>query len=301
MFKKVKRYLKSPYYALGDDLIKKHPQWMSDKYYLRVLWKQIMGYPLDLKDPKTFNEKIQWSKLYDRNPLFSERIDKIKAKDWAESVIGKEHIIPTLAVYDSVDAIRLDELPDQFVLKCNHDSGGVVICKDKASFDLEAAKRFLGERMQHDFYQEYREWPYKNIERKVFAEKYVVDSKTGSLPDYKIFTFHGIPAYLYVATGRQSEEEMQFDFFDMDFNWLDVRNVHPNCPNPIARPASFETMKELAGKLAEGFRQVRVDFYEVDGQCYFGEMTFFHCAGFSPFDPHSFDEKMGALWGKVKA
>ena len=296
MFQKVRRYLKSPYYALGDDLIKKHPRWFSDRYFIRVFWHEMFGYPLDLKHPRTFNEKIQWMKLYDHDPRYPDLIDKLKVKDWVKEVIGEQYVIPTLAVFDNPDAVSLEGLPEQFVLKCNHDSGGLVICQDKSTFDLEAARKKLWKSFNYDFYREYREWPYKKIERKVFAEAYLVDSATRELPDYKFFTFGGKPHYLFIATGRQSGHEVMFDFFDMDRNRLKVRNVHPNNPGEVALPETFDTMKELAGKLAAGFRQVRVDFYEADGACYFGEMTFFHGAGFMPFTPFSFDREMGDLW-----
>ncbi len=296
MFKKLERYLRSPYYALGDDLSKTHPEWMSDRYFIRVFWHQMFGYPLDLKHPATFNEKIQWMKLYDHDPRYPDLIDKYKVKEWVKRVIGEQYVIPTLAVYDTPDDITLEGLPDQFVLKCNHDSGGLVICRDKDSFDLEAARKVLWKSFDYNFFDEYREWPYKMIGHKVFAEAYIVDSASGELPDYKFFTFGGKPHYLFIATGRQSGHEVMFDFFDMDGKRLPVRNVHPNNPGDVPLPATFETMKELAAKLAADFQQVRVDFYEADGKCYFGEMTFFHGAGYMPFTPHSFDREMGDLW-----
>ena len=296
MFKKVRRYLKSPYFALGDDLIRKYPDLLSDKYFIRVLWHQIMDYPLDLKHPETFNEKIQWMKLYDHDLRYPELIDKLRVKDWVKQAIGEQHVIPTLAVYDNPDEITMDNLPDQFVLKCNHDSGGIVLCKNKSEFDLEAAKQVLWKHFNRDFYEEYREWPYQRIDRKVFAEAYIVDRVTGDLPDYKFFTFGGVPHFMFIATGRQSDGEVMFDFFDMQAKRLAVRNVHPNNPGAVEPPKTFETMKELAARLAAGFKQVRVDFYEADGACFFGEMTFFHGAGFMPFDPYSFDKEMGNLW-----
>lgn len=296
MFKKVRRYLKSPYYALGDDLSKTHPEWMSDRYFIRVFWHQIFGYALDLNHPQTFNEKIQWMKLYDHDSRYPDLIDKLKVKEWVKGVIGEQYVIPTYAVYDTPDDITLDALPDQFVLKCNHDSGGLVICTDKSKFDLEAAKRSLWKNFNYDFYKEYREWPYDVIERKVFAEAYLVDSVSNELPDYKFFTFGGVAHYMFVATGRQSGHEVMFDFFDMDRNRLDVRNVHPNNPGEVRLPETFDTMLKLAGELGKGFRQVRVDFYEADGKCYFGEMTFFHGAGFMPFRPDTLDKEMGKLW-----
>ena len=296
MLRKVKRYLKSPYYALGDDLIKTHPNWMSDRYFIKVFWRQMMGYSLDLEHPMTFNEKIQWMKLNDHNPRYPDLIDKLKVKEWVKEIIGVQYIIPTLAVYDTPNGITLEDLPDQFVLKCNHDSGGIVICKDKSAFDLDKAKQILWKSFNRNFYEEYREWPYSMIEKKVFAESYIIDSKSQDLPDYKLFTFGGVPHYMFIATGRQSGEEVQFDFFDMDLNRLKVKNVHPNNPGEVLPPKTFGIMKELAAKLSAEFKQVRIDFYEADGACYFGEMTFFHGAGFMPFEPFSFDKEMGELW-----
>ena len=296
MLRKVKRYLKSPYYALGDDLIKTHPNWMSDRYFIKVFWRQMMGYSLDLEHPMTFNEKIQWMKLNDHNPRYPDLIDKLKVKEWVKEIIGVQYIIPTLAVYDTPNGITLEDLPDQFVLKCNHDSGGIVICKDKSAFDLDKAKQILWKSFNRNFYEEYREWPYSMIEKKVFAESYIIDSKSQDLPDYKLFTFGGVPHYMFIATGRQSGEEVHFDFFDMDLNRLKVKNVHPNNPGEVLPPKTFGIMKELAAKLSAEFKQVRIDFYEADGACYFGEMTFFHGAGFMPFEPFSFDKEMGELW-----
>ncbi len=170
MFRKLKRYLRDPYHEIGYDMLWRHPDLMPDKWYLKSLWKRTFGYELDLKHPKTFNEKLQWLKLYDRNPEYTIMVDKYHAKQWVADRIGAEYVIPTLAVYDSVDDIDLDKLPDQFVLKCNHDSGNVVICKDKSVFDLQAAREKLGAALKNDYYLKWREWPYKNVKRCVFAE-----------------------------------------------------------------------------------------------------------------------------------
>lgn len=296
MFKKVKRYIQSPYYALGDDLIKTHPERMSDKYYLRVLWKQIMGYPLNLKNPQTFNEKLQWMKLYDRNPLYTVLVDKLKVKAWVADRIGEKYVIPTLSVYNSVDDIDLDSLPNQFVLKCNHDSGGVIICNDKSTFNLEDAKAYLGKRMEQNFYWEYREWPYKDVERKAFSEAFIVDPGHVSkgfqgLRDYKFFCFAGTPRLMYIANDRS--ETPTTDFFDMDFEPLPIYMKDPKSPIPPSRPLHFDEMKELAAALSKGFRQVRVDFYDTPDGVFFGEMTFFHSAGFSEVHPKEWNLRMG--------
>lgn len=303
MFKKVKRYLRNPYYALGDDLLKRCPRRMSDKYYLRVVWKQIMGYPLDLKHPRTFNEKLQWMKLYDRNPLYTELVDKYNVKQWVAERIGSEYVIPTLAVYDTVEDIDFDALPNQFVLKCNHDSGGVVICSDKQSFNREQAKEKLRKSFDHNFYWDFREWPYKNVKRKVFAESFLTDDYTSSptynseepvfegLRDYKFFCFDGKPKIMYIGSGKAPHRTT--DFFDMDGNSLPVYMKDPASAIPPALPAHFEEMKEFASILSKGLRAVRVDFYETNNNVYFGEMTFFHSAGFDIIHPKEWSIKMG--------
>lgn len=292
MFKKVKRYLKNPYYALGDDMMRVCPKLMSDKYYIKVIWKQIMGYPLDLRHPKTFNEKLQWMKLYDRNPLYTDLVDKYKVKQWVADRIGAEHVIPTLAVYDSVDEIDISQLPDQFVLKCNHDSGGVVICKDKSSFDFEAAKAKLKKSFEHNFYWDYREWPYKNVKRKIFAEEYLEDKKYGDLPDYKIFTFNGEPKLIEVDFDRFIGHKR--NLYDINWNYIDARICYPTQRERVFdKPKALNEMLELARKLAYGFRHVRVDFYLINDKVYFGEMTFIHGAGTERFYPESFGNQMG--------
>lgn len=292
MFKKVKRYLKNPYYALGDDMMRVCPKLMSDKYYIKVIWKQIMGYPLDLRHPKTFNEKLQWMKLYDRNPLYTDLVDKYKVKQWVADRIGAEHVIPTLAVYDSVDEIDISQLPDQFVLKCNHDSGGVVICKDKSSFDFEAAKAKLKKSFEHNFYWDYREWPYKNVKRKIFAEEYLEDKKYGDLPDYKIFTFKGEPKLIEVDFDRFVHHKR--NIYDTEWNYLNAQIQYPSVKDKaFCKPMKMESLLSLARTLAAGLKEVRVDFYIIDDKIYFGEMTFFHDAGLSVFSPQTLGNQMG--------
>ena len=196
MFKKVQRLIKDPYRTLGYSLIESHPHWMSDKYYLTVLWEMVMGYPIDWKHPNTFNEKLQWLKLYDRNPLYTTLVDKFRMKQWAADRIGEKYIIPTLSIFDSVDKIDFNALPDKFVLKCNHDSGSVFICRDKTTFDLDVAKQRLNEALHKNFYWEAREWPYKNVNRCVFAEAFL----GSDLQDYRIYCFNGEPKIVYSYT-----------------------------------------------------------------------------------------------------
>lgn len=281
MLGKVKRYVQDPYYALGYDMIKKSPHLMTDKFYLSVLWKMVMGYKLDWKHPKTFNEKLQWLKLNDRNPLYTTLVDKYRVKQWVADKIGEQYVIPTLAVYNSVDEIDLDKLPNQFVLKCNHDSGSVVICRDKSSFDFEAAKQKLGEALKKNFYWEAREWPYKNVKRCIFAEQYLEENEGGGLVDYKFFCFHGDPDCVMVCVDRHIKQP-KFYFFDKNWNLrrLNIRGKEAPEDFSLPKPTMLDKMFELAGTLSIGIPFVRVDFYDVGGDVKFGEMTFFPEGGF---------------------
>lgn len=294
MFKKIKRYLSDPYWALGCDLIKKYPKWMSDEFYIRTLWRMVMGYKLDLRNPKTFNEKLQWLKLYNHNPLYTTLVDKLLVKDWVAEKIGAQYVIPTLAVWEKAEDIDISNLPNQFVLKCNHDSGSVVICNDKTTFDLITAKEKLGKALQHNFYWDAREWAYKHVKPCIFAEAYIEDSTTHDLPDYKFFCFDGVVKALYIATERgSSETETKFDFFDINFNHIDVTNGHPNATILPQKPKCFDELVKFSEILSKDIPQVRCDFYEVNGHPYFGELTFYHMGGMMPFEPVEWDYKFG--------
>ena len=250
---------------------------------------------MDLENPVTFNEKLQWLKLYNRNPMYTTMVDKYEAKKYVANIISDEHIIPTLGIYDSVEDIDFDSLPNQFVLKCTHDSGGIVICQDKTQLNRKEAIKKLRKGLKSNFYWTNREWPYKNVTPRIIAEKYMTNGD-GELRDYKFFCFDGVPRVMFIASDRfNKEEETKFDFFDMEFNHLPFRNGHPNATKPIERPAEFDEMRMLASKLSKGIPQVRVDFYDVNGQIYFGEMTFFHWSGFVKFDPEEWDYKIGEM------
>ena len=252
------------------------------------------GKKLNLDNPQTYCEKLNWLKLYYHNPLFTQMVDKYEAKKYVSDLIGEEHIIPTLDVYESFDEIDFSKLPKQFVLKTTHNSGGIVICKDKETFDKEAAKSKLMKSLKHDYYKFSKEWPYKNVHPRIIAEQYMED-ETGELKDYKWFCFNGEPKALFIASDRQSkDEETKFDFFDMNFNHIPMKSPeHPNAIRPIAKPRGFDEMKVLAAKLAEGLPHVRVDLYDIKGQLYFGELTFFHDSGFFPFEPEEWERKFG--------
>lgn len=267
---------------------------VPDSLYLKCLYRCLLGKRLDLKNPKTFYEKLNWLKIYDRKPVYTTMVDKLAVKDYVGKIIGREYIVPLLGVWDSADEIDFDSLPDRFVLKCNHGSGDVVICKDKALFDREAAKKELAASMKRDLYRVSREWPYKNVKRRIIAEQYLEDLKTGELRDYKFYTFNGEAKVLLVASNRLNRScETNFDYFDMDYRPLSIRQGHPNSATIPAMPINFEKMKVFSKMLSKNTPQLRVDFFEANGELFFGELTFSDSGGFDTFDPDIWDRVFG--------
>jgi hypothetical protein len=273
--------------------------WMPDKMYLQLVYREKFGKKLNLKNPRTFNEKIQWLKLYDRKPIYTMMVDKYEVKSYVAKIIGQEHIIPTLGVWDSFEQIDFSSLPGQFVLKCTHDSGGLVICKDKSMLDIEAARRKINRSLSTNYYKWGREWPYKDVKPRIIAEEYMVDESGYELKDYKFFCFDGIPKAMFIATDRGVENtETKFDFYDMNFKHLPFTNGHENSQKELRCPDTFEEMKRLAGLLSRGIPHVRVDFYDINGIVYFGELTFAHWSGMVPFKPDEWDYIFGE-WIKL--
>ena len=274
--------------------IKNFFKFLPDKSYLKLYYFVKFKKTLNLKNPQTYNEKLQWLKLYDRKDIYTTMVDKYEVKKYVADIIGEEYIIPTLGVWDKFDDIDFDALPNQFVLKCTHDSGGLVIIKDKAKLNKVQAKKKIEKSLKTNYYLVGREWPYKNVPRKIIAERYMEDRETQELRDYKFFCFNGEVKALFVATDRGNiNEETKFDFYDENFNHLPFLNGHPNAIKEIKKPINFDKMKELASKLSKGIPQIRVDFYEIDGGIYFGELTFFHHSGLTPFKPEEWDYKFG--------
>lgn len=292
---KIKSVFKEPIKLISFLDSKGFLNFMSDKAYLKLYYRLKFNKKLDLKNPQTFNEKLQWLKLYDRNPEYTNMVDKYEVKALVSEKIGKKYIIPTLGVWDSFEDINFDELPNQFVLKCTHDSGGLIVCNDKAKLNIDEVRQKINKCLKHNYYYFGREWPYKNIKPRIIAEKYMEDSKTKELRDYKFFCFNGEVKLVFIATDRQSNEETKFDFFDENFKHLDFTNGHPNAFKKPEKPINFELMKKLASKLSKGIPQVRIDFYEVDKKVYFGEITFFHWSGLKPFEPEEWDLKFGKM------
>ena len=264
----------------------------SDKKYLEKIFPLLVGYPLDLDNPKTYNEKLQWLKLYDRREIYTTMVDKVEAKKYVASIIGEQYIIPTFGVWNRVEDIDWDNLPQQFVVKSSNDCGGIVVCKDKNQLEKTAAINKLRERGRRNYSKLNVEYPYENVPHRFLAEQYMEDESGIELKDYKFFCFDGIPQFLFVATGRQ-KGDTRFDFFDTNFNHLPVTNGHPCADITPKKPKNFEKMLEIASELSKGFPHIRVDLYNINGKIYFGELTLFHWSGLMPFDPSEWDIKFG--------
>ena len=266
---------------------------LPDKAFLMLTYRITFGERLNLNSPKTFNEKLQWLKLYNRQPEYQKMVDKYEAKQYVASVIGEEYIIPTLGVWNSFDEIDFDTLPNQFVLKCTHDSGSVVICRDKASFDKAGAKSKIEKGLKNDLFWYGREWPYKGLKRRIIAEQYMEDTSTSELRDYKFFCFNGQAKCYKVDFDRFIEHHA--NYYDMENNLLKFGEIvcPPDFNRKIECPKTIDKMKELAEKLSQEQPFLRADFYDVDGKIYFGELTFYPASGFGPFMPKEWDLKLG--------
>ncbi len=295
MFKKLLKYfikaIRNPRRALII-VAQRYFHWMPDQPYLKFIWYLEMGKTLDLNNPKTFNEKLQWLKLYDRNPAYTERVDKYAVRKYVEEKIGPQYLIPMIGVYDRFNEIDFSTLPDQFVLKCTHDSNSVVMCIDKNKFNIRAAKSKLNKALKRNFYYYFREWVYKDVKPRIICEKYMVDEQQSELKDYKIFCFHGEPKFIQVHINRSSQHKM--NFYDTDWNYIEVSTQYPTDPDIIIeRPQNLDEMLDVARTFSEDCIHVRVDLYSINDKIYFGEMTFYHAAGYGKFTPADFAQVMG--------
>ncbi len=265
----------------------------SDELYLRMQYRLMTGKKLNLKNPQTFNEKLQWLKLYDRKTEYTVMVDKYLAKKYVADKIGEQYIIPTLGVWNKFEEIDFAKLPNQFVLKCTHDSGGLVICKDKSKFDVKVAKKKILCSLKRDYYLVGREWPYKNVPRRIIAEKFMEDESGKDLNDYKIFCFDGQPKLIQVDYDRFANHRR--NYYDIEWNYVTIENHYPSDPSHIIRkPIVIDKMIELAKQLSAGIPHVRVDFYIIGESIYFGELTFYHASGFEDFFPSKWNYELGS-------
>lgn len=274
------------------------PYWKNDKLYLQLLFYFIMGHKLNLKNPKSYNQKLQWLKLYNRKPEFSTMVDKYEAKKFVSEKIGHKYIIKTIAIWDKVEEIDISNLPDRFVLKTTHDGGsmGVVICRNKKLFDLNYAKYKLQRSMNRDTYLQTREWPYKNIKRRIIAEEFIEDSIDKDLHDYKILCFEGNPKLIEFHSGRFTKDQHQ-EIYDTNWNLTNISQggSYASSGDSSPKPECLEEMLELTHKLCNGLHHIRVDWYILNkSQLKFGELTFFDGSGFERFDDYKHDLLLGS-------
>ena len=290
----LKYYLKNPKNIYAFFASRGLLNWMSDKAYLKMAYKNKMGKKLNLKNPQTFSEKLQWLKLYNRKDIYTTMVDKYEAKKFISENVGEEYVIPTLGVWDKYEDIDFDSLPNQFVLKCTHDSGGLIICKDKSKLDIEKAKKRIKKSLKNKFYWLGREWPYKNVKPRIIAEKYMAETQDDGqecLTDYKFFCFDGKVQIMYIANEKANPPTT--DYFDANFNHLDLTTKDKNAPITPKKPEKFNEMVSIAEKLSKGIPFVRVDFYYINQQVYLGEFTFFHNGGMCKYNPPEWDMKLG--------
>lgn len=290
----IKKYLKQPLKILIklDNLRFIN---LTDKQKINIKYRVEFKKKLNLHSPCTFNEKLQWLKLYDRNPEYTKMVDKYEAKRYVADIIGQEFIIPTLGVYDKFDEIDFDKLPEQFVIKCTHDSGGIIICKDKSKLDIKKAKNKINRSLKTNYYYAGREWPYKNVKPRIIIEKYMEDSVDKDLKDYKFFCFNGKVKFFKIDFERVLNHKA--NYYDTDGNLLPFGEMvcPPDFNKELKIPNNLKKMIELAEKLSKDTKFIRVDFYEIDNKIYFGELTFYPASGFGRFIPDEYDLILGNL------
>lgn len=270
--------------------------WLPDKLFLSWMFRIKMGYKLNWKNPRTLNEKLQWLKFYNKNPQYTEMVDKYGVREYVKSTIGEEYLIPLLGVWDKFDDIDFDKLPKEFVLKCTHDSGGLVICRNKDELDKDAAREKIGKSLARNYYYRWREWPYRNIRPRIIAEQFMEDDLLGGLPDYKFFCFDGRVDCVMVCVDRHLHD-VKFYFFDRDWKFLKPNIEVQDLPDDftIPKPDGIDKMFDIAATLSKGLPFSRIDLYCVSGKIYFGEITFFPDSGYDT----TFLKEADLKWGDM--
>ncbi len=294
-FSKVVRYLTDTDYRFAVN--RAHfglYQDMPDEEYLKKVYRYKMGYELNLEHPQTFSEKLQWLKLHDRKPEYTRMVDKYEMKQYIADTVGEDYVIPTLGIYDRAEEIDFSSLPDQFVLKCTHNSHSIVICKDKSKLNQNEARKKMQEGLQKNYYYRLREWCYKDVKPRIIAEKFM-SNQGEDLIDFKVHAFNGTPRVILVCKDRFSKGNYTQDFFDCDWNHLPVkRPKSKNATVVMKQPKCLGKMLEISQRLSEGIPFLRTDFYIIEKKLYIGELTFFPASGLVPFQPESFDREMGS-------
>ncbi|MBQ8779842.1 MAG: glycosyl transferase [Alistipes sp.] len=264
----------------------------TEEERLQAYFSFLLGYDVDLKNPRTFNEKLSWMKLYDHNPLYHTLVDKYDVKAYVAELIGQEYVVPCYGVWNSFDDIDFSTLPDQFVIKSTH-YGAPIVVKDKSTFDIERAREVVLQQSKESGYINNYEWVYKDVPARVIIDKFLNDHTDNKvLQDYKFWCFNGEPKYMYLTV---KDDDIYENFYDMDFTPVDINHGFARRKPEFKRPEKFEEMKQLATKLSKGIPFVRVDFFFVDGQIYFGEYTFYDWGGTHPFANYNQDLMIGNL------
>ena len=291
---KIIKYIKTPKLFIVYIASKGMLKWLSDEQYIKLIYWANFGKKLNMQNPITFNEKLQWLKINNRKDEYTAMVDKFLVKKYVSEKIGEEYIIPTLGVWNKFEDIDFDKLPNKFVLKSTHDSGGVVICKDKNELNIVKTKKIIESSLRREYFWWGREWPYKQVEPRIIAEEYI-STDSDELKDYKIHCFNGVPKIILVCSNRYSNEGLREDFFDIEWNHLSLkRPKYPNADIIPEHPKNLNLMLELATIISKGISFSRIDFYEVSGQVLFGEITFFPASGFEMFNSSEWDEKLGS-------
>ena len=291
---KLKEYTKEPRKLMGyfQSRRLRYSNWgkqLSDEDFLKKLYRIYMGKELDLENPKTYSEKLQWLKLHDRKPEYAHLVDKVEFKEYISGKYGEEYVVPIIGVWDDIDDVDFDALPDRFVMKCTHDSGSFVICSDKSKLDWSAVKKRMKKFLDRDYYWVHREFPYKGLKPRVIIEQNLAEKPGQVIRNVKFFCFNGEPKCFLLGTNGTWD----VDFYDMDFNHLPFVYEGPNSKEELPKPVNFDKMVEMSKELSQGMPHVRVDFMETEGRFYVGELTFFTASGFGKFTPEEWDLKIG--------
>lgn len=269
-------------------------RWIPDEQFVKIAYRGMMGERLDLKNPKTFNEKLQWLKVYDHKEEYTGLVDKIQAKDLVGNIIGFQHIVPIYGTWRNAFDIDFDQLPKQFVLKCNHDQGSVIIVENKNSINTKEVIRKLNYKIKQNAYYGTREYPYKNIKPKVFAEEYLGNN----IIDYKFYCFNGEPKFLYCGQGLTEDHSLKIDFYDLDWNLMPFYRTDYHRLGNIPKPLHLDEMLIIARMLCKDIPFVRIDLFEVADKVYFSEFTLCPASGYMPFVPKEYDYIVGE-WLKI--
>lgn len=289
---KIRKVFSNPFIVIEYIFSKGFFNFLPDKQYVKLKYRCKTGKNLNLRHVETFNEKLQWLKLYDRNPLYTQLVNKYEVREYIKKTIGEEYLIPLFGCWDYPNQINFEELPEQFVLKTTHDSGGIFIVNKNRDNVTDEAKKFLNQRLKTNYYKISREWPYKDCKRMIIAEKKMIDESGVELKDYKLFCFNGNVELIQVDFDRFHNHRR--NLYTCDWQYINESIEYPNDNKvQIEKPVVLEEMLNIASKLSVGLPYVRVDLYVINEKVYFGELTFYHGSGYGYFSSEIMEQKLG--------